>query len=224
MAARIVMLPGLGADSRLIEPQRSLPYSIEVPAWLPPDPEENLTEYAARMAGEVDPTPPVYLAGISFGGMIAMEMARTLRPRAVILISSCSSGRLLPWHYRVAGHCTPLVPLAMYRPMKAIPSHFRSLFGALTPEQGQLFDEMLASTSPEFLRWAIQSVVLWEPTETLDFPVFHIHGERDHIIPIGCVRPSKTVPGAGHLMNVTHAEIVNRFIFDTVEQVEAKPD
>jgi pimeloyl-ACP methyl ester carboxylesterase len=48
-------------------------------------------------------------------------------------------------------------------------------------------------------------------------PIHHVHGDRDRLIPIRRVRADRVITGAGHLLNVTHADSVNKFIAD-VEQ------
>ena len=52
-AFQLVLLPGLGADHRLLEPQRQAFPQLVVPAWIPPQKNESLPEYAARMAETV---------------------------------------------------------------------------------------------------------------------------------------------------------------------------
>src|SRR6185503_21033432 len=84
---RLVLLPGLGADAALFEPQRAAFPGLEVPPWLDPHPGETLPAFAARMADRVGPTGPLVLGGVSFGGMVALEMARLVQPRAVVLVA-----------------------------------------------------------------------------------------------------------------------------------------
>jgi len=71
---------------------------------------------------------------------------------------------------------------------------------------------MLAATPPAFVRWAANAVFSWPGVRELPMPVHHIHGDRDRLIPIRRVRPDRIVRGAGHLLNLTHADAVNDFI------------
>jgi pimeloyl-ACP methyl ester carboxylesterase len=43
-------------------------------------------------------------------------------------------------------------------------------------------------------------------------PVYQIHGADDELIPVKRVKADVVVAGAGHLVNVTHAEAVNAFL------------
>ena len=55
---------------------------------------------------------------------------------------------------------------------------------------------------------------VWFPS--LD-SVAKVHGSRDRLIPRRRIRPDAVVPGAGHLVNLTHAEVVNRFIAGAID-------
>jgi pimeloyl-ACP methyl ester carboxylesterase len=213
---RLIMLPGLGADHRLVMPQRRLPVSLEVPAWIKPRPGESLAEYGRRMAEIIDISSEFWLAGISFGGMVALEMARHLRPRGVILISSGRSCEAIPSIRRLAGKLTPWIPSGVLRRLHSMPGQARALFGAATPEQAALFAAMLKDTPPEFLRWSICALLRWRPEPT-EVSIFHIHGERDRVIPLRRVRPDAIIAGAGHLVSLTHADEINRLILEVIE-------
>jgi pimeloyl-ACP methyl ester carboxylesterase len=85
-------------------------------------------------------------------------------------------------------------------------------FGATSTKHVNLFAAMLATTPPAFLRWATRAIFSWPGVEELPVPVRHIHGDRDRVIPVHRVRPDHVIPGAGHLLNLTHAAAVNAFI------------
>lgn len=85
-------------------------------------------------------------------------------------------------------------------------------FGAKAPAHIQLFVDMLDATPPPFIRWAANAIFSWPSAEELSIPVRHIHGDRDHIIPLRRVAPDCVIRGAGHLLNLTHAAAVNDFI------------
>jgi pimeloyl-ACP methyl ester carboxylesterase len=210
---KLVCFPGLGADERLLEPQRALGIPIEVPPWIDPLPREPLVSYAARMAATIRTPPPYFIAGISFGGPIALEVARHVHPRAVILISSCRSRRGISRFLRFMARGTRITPLPIFRAIKSFPMLGRRMFGTLTPEQATVFDTMLADTPVIRLKWSIAALMKWSGSAVnLDCPVHHIHGECDRVLPVKYCQADHIVAGAGHLMNMTHAEQVNEFI------------
>jgi pimeloyl-ACP methyl ester carboxylesterase len=211
-ARRLVLLPGLGADGRLFDPQRAEFPEIEVPAWLPYREEESLAAYAGRMAETIAPSAGMYLGGVSFGGMVALEMARRLGPRAVFLIASGRTGQALAPHLRYFGEFAHAFPQREFGDGAGLSRLYVRKFGKLTPAQEAFYAEMLADTRPAFVRWGIAAIPAWPGPGELPMPVYHIHGSDDELIPLAGVQPDEVVPGGGHLLNVTHAAEVNAFI------------
>ena len=82
------LIPGLGANGRIFERLRLLG-TVHILEWLEPtNPDELLAAYAARLAAPIPPDETCWLVGVSFGGVVALEIA-CQRPKArVILISS----------------------------------------------------------------------------------------------------------------------------------------
>jgi len=54
---QLVLLPGLGTDHGLLEPQRAEFPQLTVPAWIPPLKNESLPHYAERLAETVASKP-----------------------------------------------------------------------------------------------------------------------------------------------------------------------
>ena len=73
---------------------------------------------------------------------------------------------------------------------------------------------MLRDTPPAFLRWACPALAEWAAPETSGVPVYHIHGSCDRILlrRLADPPPDRVIPGAGHLVNLTHARQVNAFL------------
>ena len=209
---RLLLLPGLGADGALFEPQRRAVPNLEVPPWLDPEPAEPLPDYAARMASRLQAGPDLVLGGVSFGGMVALEMARLLRPRAVVLIASARSGAAIRPHMRTLGALWSRTPTALMRPPALVAPAVAWAFGATTPEGRAMMRHFLETRDPAFVRWGLSALLRWRPAEGPACPVFHVHGGADRLIPAARVAANRVVPGAGHLVNVTHAEEVNAFV------------
>src|ERR1043165_10147598 len=86
-AASLLLLPGMGADERLLAPQRAEFPDLVVPRWIPALRGESLADYARRLASSLGPAQDRWIGGVSLGGMVALEMAPILRPRGVVLRS-----------------------------------------------------------------------------------------------------------------------------------------
>ncbi len=216
--ARLILLPGLGADGTLFDAQRPAFPHLEVPPWLAHEPDESLPHYAARMAATIRPTAPYTLGGASFGGMVALEMVRHLQPqpRAVLLIASCRSGQSIAPHLRYLVRFADFLPQRTFEMGQGLTPLFISKFGRLTPEQKEWFGAMLDGLEPAFVRWGIAAITAWEGAGDPPVPVYHIHGSDDELIPADRVTPDRLIPGGGHLLNVTHAAAVNAFLAEHV--------
>jgi surfactin synthase thioesterase subunit len=81
MDKRIYLISGLGADRRVFK-KLVFPTDFELIYldWITPEPAESLEAYAARLALNIDTSAPFYLIGLSFGGMLATEIAKKLNP------------------------------------------------------------------------------------------------------------------------------------------------
>jgi pimeloyl-ACP methyl ester carboxylesterase len=218
-APRLVLFAGLGADARVFEGQFEDFPDLYVPPWIDPREREPLADYARRMAEQTaaalgDADGPLFVGGVSLGGMIALEAARHLRPRAVFLIASCRSWRSVPAAYLPVARAVRFVPpramdvLARLSPLAA------PFFGPLGSAHRRKLVAVLRDTPPAFLKWACPALAEWSAPREPGVPVYHIHGSCDRILPrrLADPPPDRVVPGAGHLLNLTHAKQVNAFL------------
>jgi pimeloyl-ACP methyl ester carboxylesterase len=214
-AYQLVLLPGLGADARLFEPQRQAFPHLMVPPWISPKKKERLEDYAPRMAETIPQSPgiPLILGGVSFGGMAAYEMSRYLRPKATILISSCHTSRGLHGWIHAGTFVVPWMPVGAWSVAKFFASpavRIASHFGA---RDRDLAVTMFKDVDSAFMHWVLSAILRWNPSPLdVDVPIFQLHGRRDLLIPIGRVEPDEVIEDGGHMINVTHAEQVNAYI------------
>jgi pimeloyl-ACP methyl ester carboxylesterase/N-acetylglutamate synthase-like GNAT family acetyltransferase len=224
---RLVLLPGVGTTARLLDPQRAAFPSLEVPEWLEPQRGESLPSYGSRMARALEPVEgDLVLGGISFGGMVALEMARHLRARVVTLIASCRSASALTVPAHALARVMSRMPNAAFTPPPPLSTFAAWALGARTPPQRALVHELIRTARPGFAKWGLHAIVAWHPKADPACAVRAIHGADDRLIRARRVRAEREVPDAGHLVNVTHAEEVNAFLRAVLDEVtlrEASP-
>ena len=201
-------IPGLGTDERIFGPlSKKLPL-IPLP-WLKPDAQESLRSYAARMAIAIDHPQP-WLLGVSFGGMLAQEIAR-LRPiKGVILISSLKpqdpKARWMRWAQKV-----PFYRLSRgswrYRTL----SWWSPIFGVKTRQEQALLKSMFANFRDDYRMWAIEQFVNWEG-KTIELPYLHLHGQQDRAIPARNLQQVTLVENGNHFMVYQRAEEIAQHI------------
>lgn len=204
---RAIFLPGVGVDGRLFRPQRELPFPFDVPPWLPVRRREPLAAYARRFAESVGRAD--LLVGVSFGGVLAQELASRVGARLVVGIATGRHRRDVPRLLRfaelVARNIAPLTTAPGRLAVQA------RLFGGLTPRQARLMVSMMKESSPEFVREAARMVCGWEGCPAA-CPSRFLHGREDLIMRPRTFQPDVWIEGAGHLVNLTHARRVNAFV------------
>ena len=202
------LIPGLGADERVFQFLR-LPGTAHVLHWLAPNtPAEPLPRYAARLAQAVPPKQPCWLVGVSFGGVLALEIAQ-LRPLArVVLISSFAGPHELPWLGRLA-RATGLYRLLPPQLLPRLPGLASWFFGVRTRRDRHLLRQILRDTDPAFTRWAIDSLLQWPGRP--EAPAVRIHGTHDRLLPHGAPHSRYCLPG-GHLIIVSRAAEISRIL------------
>ena len=202
------LIPGLGADERVFQFLR-LVGKVHILRWLPPQhPAETLPHYAARLAAGVPEKQPCWLVGVSFGGVLALEIAQ-LRPQArVVLISSFIRPQELPWLGRVA-RATSLHHLVPPQLLPQLPRVAQWLFGVRNGREYQLLRQILRDTDPHFTRWAIARLLAWSGRPAP--PAIRIHGTEDRLLPAGATYSQHRLVG-GHLIIISQAREISRIL------------
>ncbi|GAA4352715.1 hypothetical protein GCM10023185_12660 [Hymenobacter saemangeumensis] len=202
------LIPGLGADERVFR-LLELHAEARVLKWLPPQAAaESLPQYAARLAAGVG-IGPCWLVGVSFGGILALEIAR-LRPQArVVLISSLGSARELPaalqWVRRLGLH--HLLPPQL---LQLLPRLAQWLFSARSGAEYSLLRQIIRDTDPVFARWAIARLLHWDSSGVP--AAIRIHGTRDRLLPARRAAVDYPIAGGGHFMIVSHASQISHIL------------
>lgn len=236
---RLILLPGLGADFHLFLPQLKAFEDSIVPAWIEPTgPREPLRLYAARFTehlrreGQLDR--PFALVGFSFGGEMAMEIARYLlmrrassdgeitTPRSIVLISACRSREAVTKKFVRQVKLGNLVPKPFVRPIAKLITPRFAKANRLDQQQTRWLREMSRTLDPVMLQWGGRVTIDWNLTADdaraieREIPILQIHGEADTIIPDTLRDADITIAGARHLLQWTNAEHVNERIADFV--------
>ena len=217
---RLFIFPGLGADERLFAYQKKQIPQIVVPTWLKPLEGESLAEYGKRWAQKLDITPEDYIGGMSFGGQLALEMARHKELKGVLLISANRRASEISSVFRLQTRLLNTLPEDLVRTAlknMAIPRLERD--EKLAAEPVQWLREMSESMDYSFFEWSAQAAANWDyEFNSLDFsaPIFQVRGEYDNIISVKHPGEVDTIPEAGHLINYTHPEELNRWISEKI--------
>ncbi len=205
----IYCISGLGADEKVFSHVDLHEFNIVHIQWLRPEKNEDIVSYAKRMNALIPGEKPT-LIGLSFGGMICIEISKIRPVDKIILISSVKSREELPAWMKMAGKfkLNKFFPLRSNKLTEPIQN--RNL-GLETEEERKLARFYRKNVDRVYLEWAIDQILNWNPGEYTT-PIYHIHGESDRIFPPKNIHANFMVPAGGHMMIMNRAEIITREI------------
>lgn len=212
MANTVYFISGLGADRRAFKKLIFPPdFNLVHLDWIPAQSNESLEDYAAKLALNIDTSVPFYLIGLSFGGMLATEIAKKLNPVHTFLISSTPTFKELPWYYRIAGalRLQKLVPVSFLKKGNNIGLKF---LGAKTRDERVLLKQLVIDSDPYFMKWALTCILNWRNVER-PLNLTHIHGTADNILPFRFLaKPDFIIQDGGHFMVYANAAEIIKII------------
>lgn len=209
----IYCISGFGADERIFSHLNFGDNDVHFIQWKIPLPKETLVDYVARMAEEIVHPNPI-LTGVSFGGMVSIEIAKSIPVEKIILISSVKNFHEMPLLMRLAGKSkiNKLVPLKPYSFLEPIENYN---LGITNEEEKILAKEYRKNINPLYLDWAINEIVNWK-NDWRPANLFHIHGSKDRIFPLKNIRADFVVPDGGHFMLMNKSESVNEILKEII--------
>jgi pimeloyl-ACP methyl ester carboxylesterase len=205
----VYFLSGLGADKRVfsfLDLSFCKPVFID---WLKPVKNESLQNYALRLRKEISETDPVII-GISFGGMLASEIAKADGNVKAIIISSNKTHKEFPGYFRIGKY----LPLYKWIPGNTKSKMIRPInlfLGAKGKDQKDLLKQIITESDPLFVRWAIGAILHWKSEENSS-NIIHIHGTRDRLLPYRYVKADYTIQKGGHLMTMDNHEEISAIL------------
>jgi pimeloyl-ACP methyl ester carboxylesterase len=200
----IYFISGLGADQRVFQNLQLVgfrPIHIE---WENPHRGETLEHYAGRLLEQVTTEHPI-LVGLSFGGLVAVEMAKQSQPAQVVLLSSASTAAEIPVYFKLFRWLPVHLILPFKRLLWAVYWFLFWLFGLGTQAERDLLRQILTDTDGQFMTWAMHRVVTWRNGQVPENLV-QVHGGRDRIFPIRNLNPDILLEDGGHFMVMNRAE------------------
>ena len=207
----IYCISGLAADHRLFG-NLSIPgYHLVPLPWVPNTREDNMSRYAQKMIKGITNERAIII-GLSFGGMLALEIAKQHPDWKIFIISSAKTSAELGYNSSLLRWVSDkeLVPAVLFN----IP-HFLSLYrlGAHTTAEKKLLRAVIRDGDPAFTRWSINTLLNWNNQVYTD-NITHIHGSNDKVILSANVQPDHWIEGGSHIMIYNRAAEVSKIISD----------
>ncbi|MDX1652257.1 MAG: alpha/beta hydrolase [Brumimicrobium sp.] len=210
--SQIYLLPGQGSDCRIFsklefDTSRFEVYCLEYGL---PSANESMREFAVRISREIDTSKQVILIGVSLGGMLCTEIAHTIHPEKTIIISSAASASELPKTYRIQKNLRihEFIPGWLY---KRGALFLQPLVEPDRKKEKATFKSMLKRKSPLYFKRTVKLIVLWDREENSE-QIIHIHGDKDHTLPIENTVPDHVIKDGSHMMTLTKGEELSELI------------
>jgi pimeloyl-ACP methyl ester carboxylesterase len=206
----VYFIPGLGADYRLYN-NISLP-GVECIyiAWPEPNSCTTLQEYTMLLLPMIDTSKPFVLCGTSMGGMVAIELAKHVKPEKLVLISTVKTKNEFPAHLRVMAK-TRLHEVLINALKPTLSAMMDLLVSWQSDTQRTLFLEMLNSCTPQYLKFAMDACVAWD-NEEMPENYIHLHGTKDPLFPISKLHNVIPIEGGNHFMVYENGKEISEII------------
>lgn len=206
----IYCISGLGATAKAFSKLKIDGHRLQVIEWLQPLHNETIEAYAARMAAAIKEDNPILL-GLSFGGMMCIEMAKHIPVKKIILVSSIKTKYELPFWMKAVAK-TGLHKISPLKTNSRLTRPVQNFFlGTHTAEDKEVAIQFRRNADVVYVRWAIDKVLNWQNT-LLPTGVIHIHGSADKMFPIKKVSATATIKNGGHFMIMNKAPEVSAAI------------
>jgi pimeloyl-ACP methyl ester carboxylesterase len=214
MKEPIYCISGLGADEKIFANLHIKGYELKYIPWIRPHKKESLEGYAKRMSEYIKEDAAVLL-GVSFGGMMGIEIAKQKPLRKLIIVSSIKSVNELPRWMKAAGtlKLDKIVPVSLHKYTEKIGN---ARLGVSTKEEKEMVRAYRKNADLVFVNWAIKQILNWKNNWQPD-KLIHIHGDRDKIFPARKVNPTYIIKEATHMMIYNRAAEICELISNELQ-------
>jgi pimeloyl-ACP methyl ester carboxylesterase len=214
----IYCIPGVGANERLFERLHIAGVHFEVVMPIMPEYQEPLAHYVNRFLEYFPSDGNIWILGQSFGGMLGQEIAKVRPNTSLIITNSFQDNAGLSKVIQWAGSRPEWINLIPSKLLNNPKFQIPALHGSSSKQDDALVAEMLASQDPEYLRWAIWSLLQWKPKVKAPIRLI-LEGGADYVTPPTKAPGTIQIAGGGHIMAHTHSQAVSEAIQKYLEIV-----
>lgn len=208
MKRHVYFIPGMSASATIFE-RIHLPkdrYETHLTDWLMPlNTRESLDSYVNRFSQIIQEENPI-LIGVSFGGVIAQELAKKITADVIIISSIKHQNELRPFYQFLRK--TKLYVL--YPP--TLVNWLEKMLFLIGSKQLKrtihTYRKFLPIRNVLYTKWAIHTFLNWTKTDA-NIPI-HIHGSKDPVLPIQYISDPIPIKNGDHAMIITKSSSINQ--------------
>jgi pimeloyl-ACP methyl ester carboxylesterase len=211
---KIYCIPGLGVDEKIFDGIHLPGFQLVHLSLIKPIKKESLAAYAKRLITQIDDRHPIII-GVSFGGMIAIEIAKQIALEKLIIISGVKKHKEIPRWMRISGalRIHKIVPVKSTRFTERADNR---RIGIKTDEEKRIVMEYRKRADKNYIAWALDKILNWKNT-WIPERLYHIHGDEDRLFPINKVAATHVIKQGTHIMLVNMVDEINACLHDILK-------
>lgn len=202
----------MSADSTIFE-RIHLPndsFDTHMLNWLQPlHAKESLESYINRFYKLIKHHNQPILIGVSFGGIIAQELAKKIPSAKVILVSSIKHHSEQRPFFKFVKN-TQLYKLYPPSFINWLEKVFYQLGSKKIKRTIEVYRKFLPIRNSLYTKWAIHTFLNWKQTK--DQNIIHIHGNKDRVLPIKHISNCIEIKNGSHAMIVTKSSSIQQLL------------
>ncbi len=208
---KIYCIPGFGTDDKIFANLKVDNAELQYINWIDPLPKESFHAYVERMMDGMDED--AIIIGVSFGGMVALEIAKIIPVKQIILISSVKTRKELPGYLRITGNLrlNRIFPLIRVYESERYYDMANRRVGAYTKEEKEFANAYRKNAKLNYINWGFNQILNWK-NDAIPDNIVHIHGDSDLIFPLRYVTPTHLIRGGTHMMVMNRTDEINTII------------
>ena len=201
MARKLILLNGMTPGGRVFKRLLPLIDHYQLVEWIDPGEDRSISEYAERLQNFLGNVGDCDILGVSFGGIVAQELAPLIGAKNCFIVSSIADAKELNSLHKLLGK---------------LPYHLNENFLSLAGSSSGLIANIGSAPSIRFtnfvgeegqwFRWATSAVLGWTPKRDHSIRYIRIHGDVDETFKKGHLYSDHVIKGATHVLALTHAE------------------
>lgn len=212
---KVYAVPGLATNEGIFAGIKLYNHQLIVLKWPSLKREYSMKEYAMCFVEQINTNEPFMILGLSFGGMIAVELGKILQPEKVILISSAKTRRGLSWPIRFFKFF-PVHLLIPDRIFRSFSFRARLLLG-FSADYMKILAPMVKEMPENYFKYAIHYIVNWNNKDVPENTIL-IHGNADKLIWHNKKFADHTIQKGSHAMVITKASELNKILNEILNQ------
>lgn len=214
---KIYLIPGLGNDYRIFSKLvKFIKYNdLEFIEYIePPAIKTTMQDYAELIIDRYSIQSDSILIGMSMGGTLAVELAKKINFKRIILVSTFKHKRECPFIFRMA-RLFPIYRLVPAFIIRIFIPFFARLLRICNKAETSILQEMLNDRSNLHFAWGRWSIVHWENELDLE-SIVHINGTKDHIFLKANKYADHLIEGGTHNMIMDRADEISLIINEAI--------